>query len=99
MPSADPTAGDPTAGDATAGDPTAGVLIPGGPATDDTVADAVVNLAAAAPRTRVVLDRRLDPFERLTPDQRRRLLVRVLCELVAYDEEPAPDALDHRLAG
>ena len=69
---------------------------------DTTPIEAVVTLAAAkaaAPRTRVVLERRLDPFERLTPDQRRRLLVRVLCELVAYDEEPAAVTLDRRLAG
>jgi len=53
---------------------------------------------AATPRTRVVLQRQLDPFERLSPAQRRRLLVRVLCELVAYDEEPTVVTLD-RLAG
>jgi hypothetical protein len=53
--------------------------------------------------TRVVLDRGLDPFARLTTDERRRLMVRVLCELVAYgapDEQPAtaPDPLE-RIAG
>ena len=54
--------------------------------------------------TRVVLDRHVNPFEQLTAPQRRRLLVRVLCELVAYDD-PALDqsstgALDdQRLAG
>jgi hypothetical protein len=55
----------------------------------------------SARTTRVVLDRHVNPFERLTPTEQRRLLVRVLCELVAYDE---PDAVtdssrDERLAG
>jgi hypothetical protein len=35
-----------------------------------------------------VLDRDLDPFERLAPIERRRLMVRVLCGLVAYDGPP-----------
>lgn len=48
-------------------------------------------------RTRVVLDRPLDPFQQLSAAQRRRLLVRVLCELVAYDD-PALNAPE-RLAG
>ena len=53
--------------------------------------------------TRVVLDRGLDPFARLSPEERKRLMVRVLCELVAYgalDEVPAsaPDPLE-RIAG
>jgi hypothetical protein len=33
----------------------------------------------------VVLDRHLNPFERLDPNQCKSLLVQVLCELVAYD--------------
>lgn len=37
--------------------------------------------------TRVVLDDELNPFERLSADGRKRLLVRVLCGLVAYDTE------------
>ena len=48
-------------------------------------------------RTRVVLDRPLDPFQQLSAAQRRRLLVRVLCELVAYDD-PALSPPE-RLAG
>ena len=40
--------------------------------------------------TRVVLESELNPFERLGDDERKRLLVRVLCGLVAYDaDEPA----------
>jgi hypothetical protein len=41
----------------------------------------------APSRTRIVLDSGASPFDRLDPDARRRLLVRVLCELVAYDDE------------
>ncbi|MGZ4706667.1 MAG: hypothetical protein ACXWCM_17535 [Acidimicrobiales bacterium] len=59
----------------------------------------------ASPRatTRVVLDRGLDPFQRLTQDERRRLMIRVLCGLVAYGEpddvaDAAPDPIE-RLAG
>jgi hypothetical protein len=64
------------------------------PAGDD--AD-VIALAAPAGRatTRVVLDSGLNPFEQMAPDQRKRLIVRVLCGLVAYDSEPARE----RLAG
>jgi hypothetical protein len=40
----------------------------------------------AGPTTRIVLEADLSPFDRLDPEARRRLLVRVLCELVAYDE-------------
>ena len=53
----------------------------------------IVALAAAEPRiklagtTRVVLDNELNPFDRLTADGRKRLLVRVLCGLVAYDTD------------
>ena len=53
---------------------------------------------ASEPRTtRVVLDRGLNPFEQLSPIERRRLMVRVLCGLVAYDD-PALSAPE-RLAG
>jgi hypothetical protein len=60
---------------------------------------AAVSMAVAAPATtRVVLERDLSPLDRLDPGARRRLLVRVLCELVAYDAaEPA--ATPERLAG
>jgi len=44
--------------------------------------------------TRVVVDRDLNPFERLPPIERRRLMVRVLCGLVAY--EGPPDDLENR---
>ena len=59
---------------------------------------AVIDLGAADPptTTRVVLDRDLSPIDRLGTDERRRLLVRVLCELVAYDP---PEESAHRLAG
>ncbi len=42
--------------------------------------------------TRVVLPGDLDPFQRLTPPERTRLLVRVLCELVAYGADEDADA-------
>jgi hypothetical protein len=51
----------------------------------------VIDLSRA--RTRIVLESGASPFDRLDPDAQRRLLVRVLCELVAYDEvtdAPAP---------
>ena len=40
----------------------------------------------------MVVDRDLNPFERLSPIERRRLMVRVLCGLVAYDEPAEPVA-------
>lgn len=46
----------------------------------------VIDLDAPA-RTRVVLDSGASPFERLAPEERQRLLIRVICELVAYDED------------
>jgi hypothetical protein len=50
--------------------------------------------AAPTPTTRVVLERNLSPFDRLEPSDKRRLLVRVLCELVAYDTtDEAPEQL------
>jgi len=48
----------------------------------------VVDLGPTVTATRVVLDRDLSPFDRLDDDERRRLLIRVLCGLVAYDDEP-----------
>jgi len=62
---------------------------------------AAVVLEPAAPRrrtgtTRVVIEDGLNPFERLSPDGRKRLLVRVLCGLVAYD---TADVDANRLAG
>jgi len=55
----------------------------------------VVDLGPTVTATRIVLDRDLGPLDRLDPDARRRLLVRVLCGLVAYEDEPAAT----RLAG
>ncbi|WP_334142515.1 hypothetical protein [Rhabdothermincola sp.] len=47
-------------------------------------ADQVIDL------TTIRIDRGVDPFSKLGPEERMRLLVRVLCELVAYGElEPA----------
>jgi hypothetical protein len=54
----------------------------------------VVDLGPAVTATRIVLDRDLS-LDRLDDDERRRLLVRVLCGLVAYEDEPAAA----RLAG
>jgi hypothetical protein len=40
--------------------------------------------------TTIRIDRGVDPLTTLSPEERMRLLVRVLCELVAYGElEPA----------
>lgn len=40
--------------------------------------------------TTIRIDRGVDPLTKLSPEERMRLLVRVLCELVAYGElEPA----------
>ena len=55
----------------------------------------VVDLGPSVAATRIVLDRDLSLLDRLDDDERRRLLVRVLCGLVAYEDEPAPA----RLAG
>ena len=62
---------------------------------------AAVVLEPATPRrrsgtTRVVIEDGLNPFERLSTDGRKRLLVRVLCGLVAYD---TTDVDANRLAG
>jgi hypothetical protein len=55
----------------------------------------VVDLGPTVSATRIVLDRDLGPLDQLDPDERRRLLVRVLCGLVAYEDEPT----SARLAG
>jgi hypothetical protein len=55
----------------------------------------VVDLGPSVTATRIVLDRDLSLLDRLDDDERRRLLVRVLCGLVAYEDEPAAA----RLAG
>ncbi|MCC5952516.1 MAG: hypothetical protein JJU45_10530 [Acidimicrobiia bacterium] len=39
------------------------------------------------------IDRRANPFDELADDEKMRLIVRVLCELVAYGE--AVDDVDH----
>ncbi len=67
-----------------------------GPLHDPTAPVIDLESSPAVTRTRVTLERDLSPFDRLAADDRKRLLVRVLCELVAY--EP-PDAAPHRLAG
>jgi hypothetical protein len=43
-------------------------------------------------RSTAVVDRDLNPFDRLSSVERRRLMVRVLCGLVAYDEPAEPVA-------
>lgn len=53
---------------------------------DERAPDGVIDLTEARPEGEVL---RLDagsPFERLSEKQRVRLIVRILCELVAYDE-------------
>jgi len=55
----------------------------------------VIDLGPTVSATRIVLDGDLSPLDRLDQDERRRLLVRVLCGLVAYDDHPN----DARLAG
>ena len=48
------------------------------------------------PTTRVRVARDDNPFTALAPPERMRLIIRVLCELVAYDELDAGTAADHR---
>jgi hypothetical protein len=55
----------------------------------------VLDLGPTVAATRIVLERDLSPLDRLDETERRRLLVRVLCGLVAYD---APTS-SKRLAG
>lgn len=57
--------------------------------TAPTATPAVIELRADAHRTRVRLEDDPDPFATLSVEARVRLLVRVLCELVAYDARPA----------
>lgn len=47
--------------------------------------DTVIDLREHA-RTRVRIERDDNPFVGLSPQERMRLIVRVLCELVAYGE-------------
>jgi len=58
----------------------------------------VVDLGPTVTATRVVLERELGPLDRLGADEKRRLLVRVLCGLVAYDEDSGESSTP-RLAG
>ncbi len=66
--------------------------------TDDhetTRSGSVIDLREG-PTTRIRVERGHNPFESMPPAERMRLIVRVLCELVAYDELE-PDATDdHR---
>ena len=48
------------------------------------------------PTTRVRVARDSNPFTALAPPERMRLIIRVLCELVAYDELDTDTAADHR---
>ena len=60
---------------------------------------AVIDLREG-PTTRVHVSRDNNPFAALAPSERMRLIIRVLCELVAYDElDDTPTtatAADHR---
>ena len=53
---------------------------------------AVAGPAPASTRVRVSIARDTNPFTAMSDAQRRRLLVRVLCELVAYGEPIEPSA-------
>jgi hypothetical protein len=68
------------------------------PASEPTAVTAapVLDLHPTVAATRIVLERDLGPLDQLSPDARRRLLIRVLCGLVAYDD---PEASTHSLAG
>jgi hypothetical protein len=61
---------------------------------DPTPPDNVIGLdrPGRPDRTRVRIGRDTDRLGELTEDQRRRLLVRVLCELVALEAQPLPHA-------
>jgi hypothetical protein len=48
------------------------------------------------PTTRVRVARDDNPFSAMAPAERMRLIIRVLCELVAYDELDAAKATEHR---
>jgi hypothetical protein len=50
---------------------------------------AVIDLTdGSSGRVTVKFPRRTDPFSTMSEGERKRLLVRVLCELVAYGEDP-----------
>lgn len=55
------------------------------PPTAPTPPTAVIDLREG-PTTRVRVARDNNPFAALAPPERMRLIIRVLCELVAYDE-------------
>jgi hypothetical protein len=61
---------------------------PAGPATGSI--GPVIDLRDG-PTTRVRLPRDDNPFTALAPPERMRLIIRVLCELVAYDELDAAE--------
>lgn len=44
---------------------------------------------SSAPRTRVAVNRADNPFADMSEQERMRLIIRVICELVAYDEPEA----------
>lgn len=51
-----------------------------------------IDLTTTVERTKVRIDRDRNPFAEMSSEERMRLFIRVLCELVAYDEldEPEP---------
>jgi len=51
---------------------------------------------AAQASTRVRIARQDNPYEHLAPDERVKVIIRVLCGLVAYEDEPADDVIDAR---
>jgi hypothetical protein len=53
--------------------------------TPSTATPATIDLRSGERRTRVRLDAEPDVLATLSAEERVRLLVRVLCELVAYD--------------
>ena len=61
------------------------------PAQPDATAPApdVIDLRRGRPAgtTRVRIARHENPYEHLAPDERVKVIIRVLCGLVAYDEE------------
>lgn len=63
--------------------------------TDEHAPDGVIDLTEARPEGEVLRVEAGSPFERLSEKERVRLIVRVLCELVAYDEvdEPVDESL------
>lgn len=69
------------------------------PITPSGAPAAVIDLREG-PTTRVRVARDDNPFAALAPSERMRLIIRVLCELVAYDElDESPTsatAADHR---